>query len=58
MLPTVFAQSVGEYGALGSLASVLEQLTYSVSAWIGSITPVTWIIGAVVLVGLMIFSRR
>ena len=58
MLPTVFAQSVGEYGAVGSLGSVIEQFTYSVSAWLGSITPATWIIGAVVLVGLMLFSRR
>ena len=58
MVPIVFAQSIGEYGGVGSLASGIQQFAYSASAWLGTITPTTWIVGAAVLLGLMIFSRR
>ena len=58
MLPTLFAQSIGEYGGLGSLASGIQQATYSLSAWFGGITPTTWVIVAGVVIAFAIFSRR
>ncbi len=57
-MPMVFAQSLGEYGGLSSLTSGLQQVTYSISAWLGSVTPMTWVIVAIVVVGLMIITRR
>jgi len=54
----IFAQSLGEYGALGSLASGIQQLTYSISTWLGSVSATTWIIAAIVVVGLVILRRR
>jgi len=54
----LFAQSLGEYGGLASLASGLQQLTYSISVWLGSVRPTTWIIAAVVVVGLVMLTRR
>lgn len=54
----IFAQSLGEYGALGSLASTVQQLTYSISTWLGSLSATTWIIAAIVVVGLVILTRR
>jgi hypothetical protein len=58
MLPNVFAQSIGEYGGVGSLASTIQQFAYSASVWVGTVTPTTWIVAAAVLLGLMIVSRR
>ena len=54
----IFAQSLGEYGALGSLASGIQQLTYSIRAWLGSLSATTWVITAIVVVGLIFFTRR
>lgn len=58
LMPALFAQSLGEYGGLASLASGLQQLTYSISVWLGSVRPTTWIITAVVVVGLVMLTRR
>jgi ABC-type molybdate transport system permease subunit len=55
---TMFAQSLGEYGALGSLGSGIQQLTYSISTWLGSLSATTWIIAAIVVLGLVILTRR
>jgi hypothetical protein len=54
----MFAQSLGEYGASGSLASAVQQLAYSVSTWLGSVSATTWIIVAVVVFGLIALMRR
>ena len=54
----IFAQSLGEYGGLSSLASGVQQLTYSISTWLGSLSATTWIIAAIVVVGLVILRRR
>jgi len=54
----IFAQSLGEYGALGSFASAVQQLTYSISTWLGSLSATTWIIAAIVVLGLFILTRR
>jgi hypothetical protein len=54
----IFAQSLGEYGGLSSLASGVQQLTYSISTWLGSLSATTWIIAAIVVVGLLIVTRR
>jgi ABC-type molybdate transport system permease subunit len=54
----MFAQSLGEYGALGSLASGVQQLTYSISTGLGSLSATTWIIAAIVVLGLVILRRR
>jgi hypothetical protein len=57
-VPTLFAQSIGEYGGLGALTSLVQQVTYSVSVWFGSFTTTTWIVVAVGVLGLAIFLRR
>jgi hypothetical protein len=54
----ILAQSLGEYGGLSSLASGVEQLTYSIRTWLGSLSATTWIIAAIVVVGLFIVTRR
>jgi len=58
LMRPLFAQSLGEYGGLASLASGLQQLTYSISVWLGSVRPTTWIIAAVIVVGLLVLTRR
>ena len=54
----MFAQSLGEYGAIGSLASGVQQLAYSISTWLGSLSATTWVIAAVVVLGLVVLMRR
>jgi hypothetical protein len=54
----MFAQSLGEYGAIGSLASGVQQVVYSISTWLGSLSATTWIIAAAVVLGLVVFMRR
>jgi hypothetical protein len=54
----MFAQSLGEYGALSSIATRAESLAYSVRAWLGDLSPTTWVLAAVVLIGLFLWSRR
>ena len=54
----IFAQSLGEYISLSSLMSGIQQLTYSVTTWLGSLSATTWIIAAVAIVGLLILTRR
>jgi len=54
----MFAQSLGEYGALGSLASGVQQLAYSISTWLGTFSATTWIVAAVVVLGLFVLIRR
>jgi hypothetical protein len=54
----MFAQALGEYGSLSSLTSGLQHLRYSISTWLESLTTTQWIIGVVVVVGLIILMRR
>jgi len=54
----IFAQSLGEYVSLSSLASAFERLTYEAGTWLGSLSTTTWIIVAIALVGLFILTRR
>jgi hypothetical protein len=54
----MFAQSVVEYGALGSFSSGIQSAAYTVSAWIGTVSPTTWVIAVVALIGLIVFLRR
>jgi hypothetical protein len=54
----IFAQSLGEYGGLSSLASGVQQLTHSITRWLGSLSATTWIIAAIVVVGLLFVRRR
>ena len=54
----MFAQSLGEYGAIGSLASGVQQLAYSISTWLGSLSATTWVIAAVVVLALVVLMRR
>ena len=57
-MQAMFAQSLGEYGALGSLASGVQQMAYSISAALGNPSATEWIIAAIVVIGLMIWTRR
>jgi hypothetical protein len=54
----MFAQSLGDYAALGSIASRVESLSYSVRSWLGHVSPTTWVLVAIVVVGLFLLSRR
>ena len=54
----MFAQSLGEYGSLGSFGSAVQQLTYTISTWLGSLSATTWVVVAIVVVGLVILRRR
>ena len=55
-MPVIFAQALGEY-ALGSLASGVQDLTDSISTWLGSLSATTWIIAAIA-VGVVLSTRR
>ena len=57
-LAGVFAQSLGDYGALGSVASSVQSLIYAMRAWFGDVSPMTWALVAVILVGLIVWGRR
>jgi hypothetical protein len=57
-MPMLFAQSFGEYGGLASLASWIQQVTYSIGAWLGGVSTTTWVIAALVVLGLLIATRR
>jgi hypothetical protein len=54
----IFAQSLGEYGALSSLTAGVQQLTYSIGEWLGSLSATEWTVAVVVVVGLVILMRR
>ena len=54
----IFAQSLGEYVSLGSLGSRIQELSYSISTWLGSLSATTWIIALIVVVGLVVLTRR
>jgi len=57
-MPVVFAQALGEY-VLGSLASGVQDLTDSISTWLGSLSETTWmIIAASVAVAFVLSTRR
>ena len=57
-MPVIFAQALGEYG-LGSLASGVQDLTDSISTWLGSLSETTWmIIAASVAVAFVLSTRR
>lgn len=54
----MLAQSLVEYGAVGSIASELEQLAGTAVRWAGSLSPTTWaIVGAIVLLALVAKRR-
>ncbi len=54
----VIAQSIAEYGAASSLSTTIQSLASSATSWLGTIGMTTWIVVAVVLVGLFVFLRR
>jgi len=54
----VFAQSIGDYASLSSIATWVESMAYSVRWWLGSLSPLTWALVAACLIGLFLWSRR
>jgi hypothetical protein len=55
----LFAQNLVEHGSLDSLASNLQRSTDTVSTWLTDVSPTTWlVVGVVIVVGLVIWSRR
>lgn len=54
----VFAQALGEYGVAATLSAAAQQLAYTVGSWLGDVSTTTWIVAAVVVLGLVIFKRR
>jgi uncharacterized protein (TIGR03382 family) len=55
----MFAQSLGEYGALASVVSGVRQLLYPVRAWLETQDATIWmIVGAVVFLWLVVRRRR
>jgi hypothetical protein len=58
-VPTLFAQNLVEHGSLDSIASNLQRSTDTVGSWLATVSPTTWIVlGGIVLVGLLVWSRR
>ena len=57
-MPLIFAQALGEYGGLSSLWSGIQQLSYSVSTRLESLSATTWAVIALVVVGLLYMTRR
>jgi hypothetical protein len=57
--PALFAQNLIEHGSLDSIASNFQRSTDTVSSWLATVSPTTWIVlGGIVLVGLLVWSRR
>jgi len=57
--PLLFAQSLVEHGSLDSMASNLQRSSDNVGSWLSTVSPTTWVIlGGVLLIGLLIWSRR
>ena len=54
----MFAQSIGAYGSLGSIATQAQSMTYSVRWWLGSLSPTTWVVVAVCLLVMFFWSHR
>jgi MYXO-CTERM domain-containing protein len=54
----MFAQSLGDYGALGSFGSSIQSALYSIHAWLGDLSPGTWGLLALVLIALVVLRRR
>jgi type IV secretory pathway VirB2 component (pilin) len=54
----LFAQSLGEYGALGSVASGIQQLAYSITTSLESVNATTWAIVAIAVLGFVFWRRR
>jgi hypothetical protein len=54
----MFAQSLGEYGGAGSLGSSVQAAIYSLTAFVRDLSPTTWVVIAVVVIGLIVFLRR
>jgi ABC-type molybdate transport system permease subunit len=54
----MFAQSLGEYGALGSIASGVQQLAYSISASLHDVSATKWTIAAIALLAFVFWRRR
>ena len=58
-VPALFAQNLVEHGSLDSIVSSLQRSTDTVGFWLSSVSPTTWIVlGGIVLVGLLVWSRR
>jgi hypothetical protein len=55
----LFAQNLVEHGSLDALASNLQRSGDTIGTWISSVSPTAWVVvGAVVVVGLIVWSRR
>jgi hypothetical protein len=52
------AQSLVEYGAVASIASGVQRLIDAVGMRIDDFTPTTWVIVAIVVLGLVVWSCR
>lgn len=58
MTDLLLAQSLGEYGAQGSAASVIQRLSDSVNSIVSGATPTTWmVVGAIVVAVLWFWGR-
>ena len=51
----MFAQSLVDFG---SLVSGVDSLAYSVRSYVGNLSPATWGLIAVGVIGLLFWSRR
>jgi hypothetical protein len=58
-MPVLFAQNLVEHGSLDSVASNIQRSSDSISGWLATVSPTTWmILAAVVVVGFFVWSRR
>jgi hypothetical protein len=58
VMPVMFAQALGEYGALSSLATALESLVYRTEAIVGADGPSMVVVVGIAVVAWWLFVRR
>ena len=54
----MLAQSLVEYSAVSTISEKFQRASYSLQAWVGSLSSTEWaVIGAVIIIGLFLKGR-
>jgi hypothetical protein len=55
---TMFAQTLGEYGAIASIGAAARELAYSIGSWFRSESQTAWMIAAAIIFLWLVLRRR
>lgn len=55
---TMFAQTLGEYGAIASIGPALREIAYSISSWLRTEPRTAWMIAAGLVFLWLVLRRR